>query len=46
MQTKVSEMLTLVEQISDLEVLIFSGEKPGNIFRALKGENPGTRLHC
>ncbi len=46
MQTKVSDMLTLVEQISDLEVLIFSGEKPGNIFRALKGENPGTRLHC
>jgi isopentenyl phosphate kinase len=46
MKTKVSEMLTLVEQIPDLEVLIFSGEEPNNVLRALKGENPGTCLHC
>jgi isopentenyl phosphate kinase len=46
MYTKVTEMLQLVEQIPDLEVQIFSGEEPGNILRALKGERPGTRLHC
>jgi isopentenyl phosphate kinase len=44
MQTKVTEMLVLVEQIPDMEVQIFSGEEPGNIIRALKGEYPGTRL--
>jgi isopentenyl phosphate kinase len=46
MQTKVSEMLTLVEQVPGLEVLIFSGETPGNVRRALHGENPGTRVYC
>jgi isopentenyl phosphate kinase len=46
MHTKVNEMLALVEQIPGLEVLIFSGEQPGNLRRALLGENPGSRLHC
>ena len=46
METKVTEMLALVEKIPGLEVLIFSGEEPNNIRRALQGENPGTRLHC
>jgi isopentenyl phosphate kinase len=45
MQAKVTAMLRLVEQITGLEVLIFSGEKSDNIRHALKGENPGTRLH-
>jgi len=45
MQAKVTEMLALVERIPGLEVLIFSGEEPGNARRALQGENPGTRLH-
>ena len=45
MQAKVNEMLKVVKQVPDLEVLIFSGEEPGNIRRALEGENPGTRLH-
>ena len=45
MLSKVTVMLSLVEQIPDLEVLIFSGEQPGNLPRALRGENPGTRLH-
>ena len=45
MHSKVTEMLALVEQIPDLEILIFSGEQPGNLTRALRGENPGTRLH-
>jgi isopentenyl phosphate kinase len=44
MQSKVTDMLRLVEEIPNLEVLIFSGEEPGNIKRALLGENPGTRL--
>ncbi len=45
MLAKVTEMLMLVEKLPGLEVLIFSGEEPGNIRRALLGENPGTRLH-
>jgi isopentenyl phosphate kinase len=45
MRSKVIGMLALVEQIPDLEIIIFSGEQPGNIGRALWGENPGTRLH-
>jgi isopentenyl phosphate kinase len=45
MQAKVSQMLTLVEEVEGLEVLIFSGEEPGNVLHALSGENPGTRLH-
>jgi isopentenyl phosphate kinase len=46
MQSKVTEMLALVKQIRGLEVLVFSGEEPNNLFRALQGENPGTRIHC
>ncbi len=46
MGAKVSDMLALVEQIPALEVLIFSGGQPGNVRKALAGENPGTRLHC
>ncbi len=45
MRAKVAQMLSLVEQVPGLEVLIFSGEEPGNVRRALLGENPGTRLH-
>jgi isopentenyl phosphate kinase len=45
MGAKVREMIKLVEQLPELEVLIFSGLKPGNISCALHGENPGTRLH-
>ena len=46
MKAKVTEMLSLVEQVPGLEVLIFSGETPGSVRRALQGENPGTLLHC
>ncbi len=45
MRSKIAQMLALVEEIPDLEVLIFSGLHPGNIRRALQGEIPGTRLH-
>lgn len=46
MQAKITQMLALIEVVGGLEVLVFSGEEPGNVFRALSGENPGTRLHC
>jgi isopentenyl phosphate kinase len=46
MLSKVTGMLSLVEQIPALKVLIFSGELPGNLVHALHGENPGTILHC
>lgn len=44
MLSKVTEMLTLVEQVPGLEVLVFSGAEPGNVQQALRGGNPGTRL--
>jgi isopentenyl phosphate kinase len=42
MQSKVQQMLDLVEQIPGLRALIFSGEGDGNLEKALKGENIGT----
>jgi isopentenyl phosphate kinase len=45
MHSKVTEMLDLVEEIPKLEIVIFSGEEPGNLGRALRGEKPGTCLH-
>jgi len=45
MLSKVSGMLALVGELPDLEVLIFSGENPENLSKALDGENPGTLLH-
>lgn len=45
MYSKVTGMLALLKELPALEILIFSGEEPGNLYRALQGENPGTRLH-
>lgn len=45
MLSKVTEMLFLIQQIPALEVLIFSGEFPGHLAEAMRGANPGTRLH-
>jgi len=45
MVAKVDQMLSLVAEIPGLEVLIFSGEEPGNLGKALAGGSPGTRLH-
>jgi isopentenyl phosphate kinase len=45
MQAKVKQMLALVQQISHLEVVIFSGEEPGSIHSALSGITSGTVLH-
>ncbi len=45
MESKVRKMLALVETIPGLDILIFSGEKAGNIRLALRGGNPGTLIH-
>ncbi len=45
MHSKVTGMLSLVDEIPDLEICIFSGEQPGNLRDALLGKNPGTLLH-
>jgi isopentenyl phosphate kinase len=42
MESKVMQMLQLIQQNPDLKIQIFSGAKPGNIVRALNGENLGT----
>lgn len=44
MQSKVSLMLSLVEELPELQVQIFSGSKPGNIKKALCGEQLGTMI--
>ncbi len=44
METKVRQMLSLVEVIPGLEIWIFSGENPGNVFQALSGKSIGTRI--
>lgn len=45
MASKVQEMLALVGEIPGLEVLIFSGERPGLVREALCGANVGTVIH-
>lgn len=42
MQSKVEQMLALVDQVPGLQALIFSGENHENLEKALKGENIGT----
>lgn len=44
MEAKVSEMLDLVRQNSDLKIQIFSGTEPGNLIRALMGDLLGTEI--
>jgi isopentenyl phosphate kinase len=44
MSEKVADMLSLVGKIPGLEVLIFSGKEPGNLFNALSGQPIGTRI--
>jgi isopentenyl phosphate kinase len=42
MASKVGQSLALVQNVPGLEVQIFSGEKPGAVYRALAGEPLGT----
>lgn len=44
MESKVGQMLDLVEESSVASVQIFSGEDPGNLVRALTGETLGTLI--
>ena len=44
MQSKVDQMLELVQKNPELAVQIFSGAQPGNIVRALTGEILGTLI--
>lgn len=44
MESKVRQMLALVQENAGLTVQIFSGEETGNIQKALAGENLGTIL--
>ena len=44
MESKVKQMLDLVEGNPDLKIQIFSGVEPGNIVRALTGETLGTMI--
>lgn len=40
-------MLTALARAQSVhEVLIVNGREPGNLTRALSGENPGTRIYC
>jgi isopentenyl phosphate kinase len=45
MTSKVMQSLELVRQLPELEVIIFSGEEPGSIKRALDGEAVGTVIY-
>ena len=42
MESKVTQMLDLVQQNPELKIQVFSGAEPGNIGRALAGETLGT----
>ncbi len=44
MESKVKQMLDLVQEIPALTAQIFSGEQPGNVQRALNGEVLGTEI--
>lgn len=46
MKSKVEQMLELVQEIPSLRIVIFSGETPDNVRRALLGETPGSVLHA
>ncbi len=44
MESKVRQMLDLANEIPGLTAQIFSGEEPGNLQKALAGENLGTLI--
>jgi isopentenyl phosphate kinase len=44
MAAKVEQMLLLIEDIPEINCSIFSGEDPGNVKKALLGQNFGTLL--
>ena len=46
MESKVRQMLELVQGNPDLQIQIFSGAEPGNLVRALTGETLGTIIRA
>ena len=44
MESKVTQMLELVREIPGLTVRIFSGERAGNLEKALQGDDLGTLI--
>lgn len=44
MRSKVRSMLDLTQEMPGLEISIFSGNQPGNVAAALRGESLGTRI--
>jgi isopentenyl phosphate kinase len=44
MASKVRQMLELTEEIPGVEILIFSGDQPGNLSATLRGETLGTHI--
>jgi isopentenyl phosphate kinase len=42
MRSKVEQSLALVQEIPNLEIVIFSGDKPGTLLEVLLGTNSGT----
>jgi isopentenyl phosphate kinase len=42
MESKVKQMLGLVQEVPELTVQVFSGNEPGNLVRVLTGETLGT----
>ena len=44
MDSKVRQMLSLVQSVPGLSVRIFSGEKPGNLTSLFEGKNIGTEI--
>ena len=45
MSSKVKQMISLVEEIPDISVQLFSGLEEGNLKRVLDGEALGTLMH-
>ena len=44
MESKVKQMLGLVQEVSDLSVQIFSGNEPGHLAQVLSGDTLGTKI--
>jgi isopentenyl phosphate kinase len=45
MESKVVQCVHLSEEIPELEIMIFSGEKPGELLEVLLGSRKGTLIH-
>ena len=46
MQDKVEQSLALCEALPGMEILIFSGDEPGELLQVLHGSSSGTLITC